>query len=172
MSERLPVHLDPIAQANRGRSVHGTVPVRAFRRLAEWLHSDAGELDVRLAFGRDESGRRQVTGRIQGALSLVCHRCMVPYELPIDLDLSLVLVESEAEAETLPDELDALVIDDARSMHTVDMIEDDLILALPLVPRCEHYRECTPAVELLDSESLEEGDGPRQQAFGDIGHDA
>lgn len=155
MSERLPVHVDPVALAEKGRAIDGHVPVEAFRRLAGWLHASEGVLEVALRFGRDEAGRHVLEGRLRGELELLCQRCLAPYRLPVDLELALVLVDSEAAADSLPEELDALVVDAQRSMHTVDMIEDDLILALPLVPRCERGAACVPAVELLDSEEIE-----------------
>lgn len=167
MSDRLPVHVDPVSLAAKGRAIGGCVPVAAFRRLAGWLHASEGALDVSLRFGRDDAGRDVVTGRLRGELELLCQRCLAPYRLPMDVQLALVLVASEAEANALPDELDALVVDAQRSMHTVDMIEDDLILALPLVPRCERAGECVPAVELLDSEAIEEAAG-QQRPFTDL----
>ncbi|MDZ7748570.1 MAG: YceD family protein [Halofilum sp. (in: g-proteobacteria)] len=166
MSDRLPVHLDPVALADRGRALAGHVPIESFERLADALHSREGTLEAELAFGHDDAGRRVLHGRLRGALELVCQRCLAPYPLAVDVDVALVLVENEAEADTLPDELDALVVGTRRSMHTVDMLEDDLILELPIVPRCNDAAACRPAVELLDSEAIEAGEeAPRQRPF-------
>lgn len=157
MSDRLPVHLDPVALADRGRELSGRVPVESFERLADALHSREGDLEATLQFGRDGDGQRTLRGRIRATLELVCQRCLAPYALEVDLDLDLVLVASEAEAETLPQEQDAVVVGDQRAMHTVDMLEDDVILALPLVPRCGDPEACRPAAELLDSEAIGAG---------------
>lgn len=166
MPERLPVQLDPVTLADRGRDLAGRVPIASFERLGGALYSGEGEIDATLRFGHDEQGRRILTGSLVGALQLECQRCLAPYALPIDLELALILVESDSEAETLPEELDALVVGERRSMHTVDMLEDDLILALPIVPRCATEAHCAPAIELLDSESLESGaDQGRQNPF-------
>jgi len=167
MSDRLPVHLDPVSLAARNREVTGSLPVAAFDRLAAALHSREGVLEVKLRFGRSDDGRNTLSGHVAGSLQLVCQRCLAPYAMPLDIDLDLVLVESEAEAETLPEEQDALVVGASRSVHTVDMIEDDLILALPLVPRCGRGSACVAAVELLDSESMEAEAG-RQRPFTDL----
>ena len=172
MSDRLPVHLDPLALADRGREVSGSLPIESFERLGPSLHSREGALDATLRFGRDDAGRRVLDGRVRGTLRLVCQRCLEPYAVPVDLELALVLVDSEAEAETLPEELDALVVGSARSMHTVDMLEDDLILALPIVPRCTDEAGCVPAVELLDSEAVEADGAPAgQRPFAGLGEE-
>lgn len=153
MSGRLPVHLDPLALAERERVIEGFVPVSAFRRLGGWLHADTGNIEATLRFGRDAGGRHVLRGDFRGRLELVCQRCLTPFALPIERELDLVLVESLAAADLLPEGLEPLVVDERRAMHTVDLLEDDLILALPLVPRCsDGGHECEAAVELLVSE--------------------
>lgn len=168
MSERLPIHVDPVKFADRGRSMTGALPISACRRLLEWLESDAGDLTVELQFGLDQSGRRILTGRVTGTLRLTCQRCLHGFDLDLDLPVGLVLVESEAEAEMLPDEIDALVVGERASMHTVDMLEDDLILALPLIPKCPDTGMCTPAAELFDSEQLQGQDKGAWRPFSDL----
>lgn len=168
MSRRLPVHVDPLTLADRGRTIAGALPVSACHRLAHWLESTEGELAADLQFGRDENGRRILTGRVTGRLRLTCQRCLQGYDLEVDLPIGVVLVSSEAEADTLPEEIDALVVDDRGEMHTVDMLEDDLILALPLVPKCPDETDCKPAVELFDSERIERQDGGGQRPFADL----
>ncbi len=153
MSGRLPVELDPLNLADRGRLLEGSIPVAAFRRLGTWLHADSGTIEAILRFERDPGGRRVLRGSMRGELELLCQRCLRPFALPIDREFRLVLVESAAEADLLPDELEPLVVDQRRGMHTVDLLEDELILALPLVPRCGHGgHECEAAVEVLVSE--------------------
>lgn len=140
--------------ADQGRVLEGSLPVAAFRRLGAWLHADRGTIEAILRFERGAGGRRILRGSLHGELDLTCQRCLAVFALPIDRELELVLVESEAAADLLPEELEPLVVDERRAMHTVDLLEDELILALPLVPRCAHggRPECTAAVELLVSE--------------------
>ncbi len=171
MSQRLPVHIDPIGAADRGRELHGQMPVQAFERLGHWLHSQEGQLDVSLRFGRSAAGRRTLRAEIEGDLEVICERCLSPFGLHLDLSVELIMVESEAEAKTLPEEAEPLVLSETRSMHTTDMIEDDLILALPVVPRCERA-DCHAAAPLLDSEEAERTDTGRQRPFADLEPDA
>ncbi len=169
MSKSLPAQLDAVACAARGRSLHGALPIAVFHRLAEWLESTSGSLEFALEFGQDEQGRRCLRGHVTGELQLLCQRCGHRYGLPLDQDFELIMVDSDAEADLLPEELDAVTIGDRRSVHTVDLLEDELILALPLVPRCDSVRVCTPAVELLDSEALlAQEEGTRQQPFAEL----
>lgn len=162
------MHVDPLTLADRGRALTGSVPVSACRRLGHWLASDEGEFTVDLQFGRDENNRRVLTGRVQGRVNLTCQRCLGTYGLDLDLPIGVVLVDSEAEAETLPEEVDALVVGDSATMHTVDMIEDDLILALPLIAKCPDLSGCVPAVEVFDSERMSGQDAGTQRPFADL----
>ncbi|MFW5970114.1 MAG: YceD family protein [Halofilum sp. (in: g-proteobacteria)] len=168
MSERLPVHVDPLTLADRGRALSGAVPVSACQRLSHWLESEEGEFAVELQFGRDENQRRVLTGRVRGRVMLTCQRCLGAFGLDIDLPIGVVLVDSEAEAETLPEEVDALVVGDGATMHTVDMIEDDLILALPLIAKCPDSSACEPAVEIFDSERMTGQEAGTRRPFADI----
>ena len=165
MSARLPVHVDPVSLADQGRALEGRIAVSALERLGASLHDSEGELEVSLRFGHDDRLRRCVQGAVEGEIHLQCQRCLRVYAMPLAVELSMVLVGDEAEADALPEEVDALVAGQ-RSIHTVDIFEDELILALPLVARCPGEAECRPGVELLESEALSEGDaGERQHPF-------
>lgn len=153
MSGRLPVELDPLDLADKGREIEGRVPVSAFRRLGEWLDSDSGSIEARLHFERTPEGRRVLRGALSGELELVCQRCLTPFALPVERTLELVLVEDEAAARLLPEELEPLAVGHRRVVHTTDLLEDELILALPMVPRCSDFGHlCKPAAELLVSD--------------------
>lgn len=66
---------------------------------------------------------------------LTCQRCLRPFELAIDIDRELRFVRDEAEAEALDAELDEDVLALPRSLDLSELVEDELLLALPLVPR-------------------------------------
>jgi uncharacterized protein len=55
-------------------------------------------------------------------------------QLPVQVEFSLSPVSGPVEAENLPDEYDPLMLEDAL-LHPLDLIEDELILAIPPAPR-------------------------------------
>lgn len=73
--------------------------------------------------------------QVDGDLSLVCQRCLGPVREHLALDRWLRFVESEAQAAELDAELDDDVLALPRWLDLVELIEDELLLALPLVPR-------------------------------------
>ena len=140
MSRHLPEFIEPLRLAGLGRSLQGCLPLARFRRLAESLHSTDGEVDVELEFGVDEQGRPRVTGRVGARLEVICQRCLAPMVLPMDLDVRVYL--AAAEEPDGPEDFDALVVSD-KPMLLADIVEDELILGLPLVAM--HSRDACAA---------------------------
>lgn len=88
--------------------------------------------------------RREVAGaepevwlrlRADATLALVCQRCLAPVELPIAVDRRFRFARDEAAAEALDTELDDDVLSLERTLDLHALVEDELLLAAPLVPR-------------------------------------
>lgn len=132
-NERLPVHIDPIRMAETRRLMQGQLALTEMTRLGEALQSSDGEVTVSLEFGTDNEGIRYMRGRIQAEVSLECQRCLEPMRYPIDSEFALAMVRNAAEAEALPSHYELLLIE-GEPLFLRDIIEDELLLALPIVP--------------------------------------
>ena len=73
--------------------------------------------------------------QVDADLFLVCQRCLGPVREHLALDRWLRFVEDEEQAAELDAELDDDVLALPRWLDLVELIEDELLLALPLVPR-------------------------------------
>ena len=83
-----------------------------------------------------------VSGRARTELRLRCQRCLEAMPYPVDVRFRLAVVQSAGEAERLPEALDPLLISEGR-LRVADVVEDELLLSLPLVPK--HAPEhCAP----------------------------
>jgi len=133
MSEHLPEFIEPLRLAESGRSLSGRLPVRKCRRLAESLSGTQGEVEVSMEFGVDEQGRPRLLGSLFVEVEVLCQRCLEAMRLPLRLDLHLGLVTSDTEGADLPEEMEPLVVS-GTPMSLADIVEDELILGLPLVP--------------------------------------
>lgn len=129
---RLPVHIDPFRMAETRRLLEGKYALNDMTRLGESLQDTEGEVSVSLEFGIDNEGIRFIRGRVQAEVSLICQRCLEVMRYPIDSEFVLGLVRSMAEAEALPSHYEPLVVDD-EPQYLRDIIEDELLLALPIV---------------------------------------
>jgi uncharacterized protein len=116
------------------RSFQGVLPVVAMKRLGEALASTEGTAQYELDFGRDEFGTSYLDVRVQAPLTLTCQRTLEPFVLPVTVDSRLGLIRFEREEAALPPNVEPLLVADDGKLSLLDVIEDELLLALPLVP--------------------------------------
>ena len=146
MINRLPDRLDLIASAEAGRLLRGSIAVSNLERLVPALISDAGELQVEMELGKDQDGTRYLNGSIRGEVLLKCERCLDEMILPLDLTCRLGLVSSEAAANVLPEWYEPLVVT-TEPAHLADVIADEVLLALPIVPTHKDGLDCQEFVK-------------------------
>ncbi|MBS1142775.1 MAG: DNA-binding protein [Proteobacteria bacterium] len=75
---------------------------------------------------------------VSGTISLACQRCLgsVPYDLEVDNLLELVPEGGELSQDELEDDTrDFLPV--ARELIVADLVEDEILLSLPVAPRHE-----------------------------------
>jgi uncharacterized protein len=68
---------------------------------------------------------------------LQCQRCLGPLAQPIEVDRRFLFVADEDEAERLDEESEDDVLVLQPRLNLAELLEDELILALPIVPRHE-----------------------------------
>ena len=159
MSSALPEIVDPLRLIDLGRSLAGSIPISRLSRLAEGLLDTAGVVQVSLDFGRDELGRRCIRGRLSSRLVVQCQRCLEPLTLDLDCPVALQPVEGSEEAERVEKEYDPLTISPGERIKLAELIEDELLLSLPQVPK-HPPGDCRPGLE--PSAGTAEPDGVRQ----------
>jgi len=157
MSERLPEHIEPLRLARSLRLLQGQLPLARFTRLVDATESDKGFVNAELEFSQDSQGQAIVRGRIRCQLRLICQRCMQTMDWPIDTSFTLAFIESESEIELLGEAYEPLILEDSM-LSLVEMLEDELLLVLPIVPSHE-LDECE-ATEILaeNTEDLAEAE--------------
>lgn len=73
---------------------------------------------------------------IHGSAWLECQRCLAPYEQAFDVEANYRIVATEEEADEFPlDDDEVEVIVGSRHFDLIDLIEEELLLSLPLVPK-------------------------------------
>jgi len=138
-----PRHLDIKAFAQAGAELQGDTPLAAWPRLQQEqtdLSEDAaGRVHWHLQ-GRMipvTGGAAQVGLALQARvdLALQCQRCLTPVVQPVVAERNFLFVADEATAEALDEDSEADVLVISRDFDALALVEDELILALPLVPR-------------------------------------
>jgi len=130
--------IDGFEFATAGATQQGILPLGDFPRLRDMLASDAGEVSYAVEGVLDERGRPALRVAVRATLPLRCQRCLEALPFEVESDETLVLAASQAEIDAEPADAespDRLVA--AAEMSVRDLIEDELILALPYAPRHE-----------------------------------
>lgn len=134
MSEQVTV--DSLEFARGAKALKGELSITALDRLHDRLASADGSIEYELTGYTDSRGKPSLHCRVRGALALICQRCLQPMEWKVELDSDLVLVTNEnelAEDEDDPEAPDRLLAQ--KDMNVQELIEDELLLGLPLAPR-------------------------------------
>jgi len=69
------------------------------------------------------------------SLPQICQRCLEPVDVAVQLEREFRFVESEAVAETQDDDCEEDLLVTSREFDLAALIEDEVLLAMPLVPR-------------------------------------
>ena len=132
--------IDGLEFARSGGRLSGDWPVADFPRLQGAVQSGTA-LHYELEGVPQEQGRPALRLRVSGALQLTCQRCLGALEHPLRVDALLMLFESEGEIDAVP--IDAEAPDGivaAKEMAVRDLIEEEVLLAIPYAPRHEGCR--------------------------------
>lgn len=135
--------------ARKALDIHDTIAVSRFSRLADFLGATTGSLDYQLIGYVDGNQKPGLKLHIKGKLHLVCQRCLEPMDWDLDTHSSFIVVPDEAsvpDAEDEAEEIDCLVAE--THMPVIDLIEDEILLSLPLAPK--HELEGCGAVSKLN----------------------
>jgi len=119
--------------------MRGTWPVSNLPRLREELHDEAGAVEFELRGGCDAHGRPQLELRASATLQLTCRRCLAAVECVLGTEATLLLAGSQKEIDAEPIRAEGPEWIVARkAMALRDLVEDELLLALPYAPRHEN----------------------------------
>jgi len=132
-----------------GQVVEGSVRPVDLERLDEYLFSDDGEIRYRISgsvvTGPDGSRQRHARCTITGWLTLECQATLEGLRHDIRTDSMLILVGSESELPPLEEESeeeDFIVA--PNEFDLTALIEDEIILNLPMFPRAEDAPDASP----------------------------
>jgi DUF177 domain-containing protein len=135
----LPHHIQPKRLAEQRKTLQGSLNLKLFQRLAGLISNLVGTVNVQLEFGQDEQGLSFVRGQADTILPMQCQRCMGAMDWPLKISISLSPVFSETASKELPECYEPLLLQEDK-IGLVDLIEEELLLNLPLVPK--HEKNC------------------------------
>lgn len=133
-TSRVPEVLDAWRMVTARCGFEGRIPLAAMTRLHDGLFDAEGEVRYALDFDTDALKVPYVELRIEAELPLECQRSLRRFLLPVRLVQRLGLIRDEADEAGLPPEYEPLLVAADGMLRPAELVEDELILALPVVP--------------------------------------
>lgn len=166
-----PRKLDVEAFAREGARLAGEWPAAELHRLAdagahEMPASQWPPVQWALQGERREprGGEPQTWLHLEASATvhLTCQRCLQPVQEPLTLSRWFRFVRDEAQAAALDADSDDDVLAMARAFDAQELVEDELLLSLPLVPR---HAECPQPLPVSSNEAADEAEDERPHPF-------
>lgn len=131
---KLPLSIDALRAAQKQLDYVGIFPAKTVVRLAEAVDSVDSDVDVSLSFFIDKQMLVVITGKASVSVTLHCQRCNKPFKQIVYSTFCFSPVKNDEQAETLPEGYDPIDVDSFGEIDLLSMVEDEIILSLPIVP--------------------------------------
>ncbi len=128
----LPTRIDLNRISRQSQHLLGELRLEALPRLQDLFGTMVGNIAVDLTVAVDNEGYKFIEGHVKTVISLQCQRCLEEFDYSLTAEFCLSPVLDEQQAETLPEQYEAVVLED-KHINIEKMIEDEIILNLPLV---------------------------------------
>jgi len=144
MSREFPDIVDPWKAADGRRTFQGTMPIKRMQRLGPMLAPEIESPESALLarenaafsarFAYDRQGLITIRLDVEAELPLICQRSLEPYREKVNRRSWLAVIEDLTEQEVIPDMYDPVLVENRR-LALLDIVEEELLLAVPQVPR-------------------------------------
>lgn len=142
--------LDVERAADEQSELEFEVPLQELPRLRGRLASSAGVIRGRLRFRRD-AGLAAADLSVGGIAALTCQRCLGVVAEQVSSVASIALIADERQLARVPEHLEPVLASGGR-IRPAELIEEELLLALPIVPLHGATSECARASGPADAD--------------------
>ncbi len=118
-----------------------------FERMVDVAVSATPNVNLQLKFGLLDR-RPVVHGQMQAGVELICQRCMAPMVYQVSEAFDLMVVDAETALSQVPESHEPWLANALR-LHVLELVEEQLLLALPLIPK--HAEDCIELNDLTGS---------------------
>jgi len=143
MSEASSKTLNVEPLADEQADLRLSIALAEFPRVQPRLGGTEGTISGRVRFRRD-GGYAVAAVEVSGAVPLVCQRCLELMSWPIDGSALVALIPAQSQADEVPEHLEPMWAPGGR-ISLRDLLEEELLLCLPIVPLHADASACAPA---------------------------
>ena len=130
---KLPKKIDPIKSAQKRSSYDGIYFAHEMKRFTSAVASAQDEVPVKVEFLKDAQGLTLFKGEMASDVQLICQRCNQLLDHSVQTEYCYTPVQGHEQTDQLPDAYEPVQVNDHGEIDLLQIIEDEIILALPLV---------------------------------------
>lgn len=150
----------PVSPGHGEGALRLAVSLTELPRLADALEG-SGTVDIDLAIERWDNAVPLISGTVDASLERRCQRCLEAMAENLELELRLGVVPPGSDLE-LPAGFEAY---EAEAATVAQVIEDEILLALPMVALHDDRSDCGPLASELDKLSATTETEEKRQPF-------
>lgn len=148
-SVKIPLSVDPYRAAAKKLDYQGIVAKDTLERLASMVVSIEDDAKVSLSFFEDLSGIVVLEGKVVCPIIMECQRCGEKMKIELNAEFKYSPDVKKLEELELEDQFDCVDVNSLGEIDLYAIIEDELILSLPLIAK--HSDEECSATDFLKS---------------------
>jgi uncharacterized protein len=171
VSKEYPDWLDPRKAAEGRRRFAGTIPLQRMSRLMPLLAHEDPEANGRVEFSAEFEFDPQswviIQIEVKAELALVCQLSLEPYMEKVQRSSTLAAITDMEQEKEIPEHYEPVLLENGR-LALQDLVEDELLLGLPQVPRNPQIDAASYQVRESESEREKEQDERVRQPFADL----
>ena len=151
---KLPKTLDPIKSAQKQSVYDGVYLAHEMKRFTSAVVAASDEITINVEFLKDAQGLTYFKGDMRAQVQLICQRCNQNFDHSINTEFCFTPVQGIDNEELIPDAYEPVEVDDHGEVDLFQVLEDELILALPIVA-LHSQDDCTVKAKDLQFGNIE-----------------
>lgn len=146
MNIDIPLQIDPVLFAKQERTISSELTIADLPRIVEITPNPETSITVVMNFTKSSLQYPLVNGTIVGQVVQTCQRCLSDTSVTINSEFELLLVSS-ANSDTVVEEGHEIYEYSEPFIDTISFLEEEIMLALPIVAKHERLDECSAGVQ-------------------------
>lgn len=125
--------IEPAKLAASCESLSGYFSLSDMPRIQELILNTDQMVAYRLRFDTNAEGTITIDGSISASVVVLCQRCLNEMKLTVENQVNIGLIGNQYRDVALPDDVEPYPVDD-REISLLQLVEEELLLGLPLSP--------------------------------------
>lgn len=130
---KLPKKLDPFKSAQKLSNYIGIYQAQEMLRFNDAVESISNDILIEIEFSKDAQGLTYFKGSAKAEVVVICQRCNKGFDHLVNTEFCFAPVQGNQDTDLIPDAYEPVEVNDHGEVDLFELIEDELILALPIV---------------------------------------